>query len=67
MDDLELLAVRANAASNGIRIPEPASFTNGKYIPFLSVFFLESMHILECHWGYDRILSILFNCQGEIA
>ncbi len=56
MDDLELLAVRANAASNGIRIPEPALLTNGKYISFLSVFFLESMHILECHWAYDRIL-----------
>jgi hypothetical protein len=30
--------------------------TNGKYISFLSVFFSESMHILECHWGYNRIL-----------
>ncbi|KAH9554527.1 hypothetical protein CY35_08G068200 [Sphagnum magellanicum] len=30
VDDLELLAVRANAASNGIRIPEPASLTNDR-------------------------------------
>jgi hypothetical protein len=43
VDDLELLAVRANAPTNGLRVLEPSPAIKGKIKGFVLMHFANSM------------------------